>query len=290
MDDSLLPRIDMARTTMRPAEAQVAAVILAKPDWTLAASTSQLAEAAGVSPATVVRFCRALGMSGYRELRTELARDLSRRTLELERSSVAEGTITLDDSLTQMITKIAFHEARTIENTARAVDADELEAVASAISIAPRTALFGVGSSGLVASDLSEKLERIGLVCQHHQDTHMQLVHAALCKRPCVALGISFSGNTQEVVEALTVAQKHGATTVAMTGLPDSPVGRLADHVLVTSARETQVRAGAMSSRMAQLAVVDFLFARVAQLCMDDLETLLSSTSTAVSTHRKSLT
>ncbi|MES8623059.1 hypothetical protein U6J51_08995, partial [Cutibacterium acnes] len=71
MDDSLLPRIDMARTTMRPAEAQVAAVILAKPDWTLAASTSQLAEAAGVSPATVVRFCRALGMSGYRELRVK---------------------------------------------------------------------------------------------------------------------------------------------------------------------------------------------------------------------------
>ena len=105
MNDSLLPRIDMARTTMRPAEAQVAAIVLAKPDWTLAASTSQLAEAAGVSPASVVRFCRALGMSGYRELRTELARDLSLRNLELERSSVAEGTITLDDSLAQMITK-----------------------------------------------------------------------------------------------------------------------------------------------------------------------------------------
>ncbi len=118
----------------------------------------------------------------------------------------------------------------------------------------------------------------------------MQLVHAALCKHSCVALGISFSGDTQEVVEALSVAQEHGATTVAMTGLPDSPVGRLADHVLVTSARETQVRAGAMSSRMSQLAVVDFLFARVAQLCMDDLETLLTSTRTAVSTHRKPLT
>ncbi|BCY25154.1 HTH-type transcriptional regulator [Cutibacterium modestum 30N] len=118
----------------------------------------------------------------------------------------------------------------------------------------------------------------------------MQLVHAALCTHACVALGISFSGNTQEVVEALTVAREHGATTVAMTGLLDSPVGRLADHVLVTSARETQVRAGAMSSRMSQLAVVDFLFARVAQLCMDDLETLLTSTRTAVSTHRKPLT
>ncbi|CAM2928033.1 hypothetical protein CUAC110533_07345 [Cutibacterium acnes subsp. elongatum] len=63
MDDSLLPRIDMARTTMRPAEAQVAAVILAKPDWTLAASTSQLAEAAGVSP----RDCRALLPSPWDE-------------------------------------------------------------------------------------------------------------------------------------------------------------------------------------------------------------------------------
>lgn len=65
MDDSLLPRIDMARTTMRPAEAQVAAVILAKPDWTLAASTSQLAEAAGVSPPP--RDCRALLPSPWDE-------------------------------------------------------------------------------------------------------------------------------------------------------------------------------------------------------------------------------
>ncbi|GAE74597.1 sialic acid utilization regulator [Cutibacterium acnes JCM 18918] len=92
MDDSLLPRIDMARTTMRPAEAQVAAVILAKPDWTLAASTSQLAEAAGVSPRLSCAFAEPL-MSGYRELRTELARDLSRRTLELERSSVLRALL-----------------------------------------------------------------------------------------------------------------------------------------------------------------------------------------------------
>ena len=165
-------------------------------------------------------------------------------------------------------------------------DPEELEAVASAISIAPRTVLFGVGSSGLVADDLSQKLERIGLVCQHHNDTHVQLVHAALCGQACVAVGISFSGNTQEVVEALTAARAHGATTVAMTGVPQSPVAQLSDHVLVTPARETQVRAGAMSSRMSQLAVIDFLFARVAQLCMDDLETFLTSTRTAVSTHR----
>ena len=144
MAGSLLPRIDMARSTMRPAEAQVAAVVLAEPDWALEASTSQLAEAAGVSPASVVRFCRALGLKGYRELRAELARDLSRRSIEMERSSVAEGTISLDDTLEQMISKIAFHEARTIEDTARSVDPEELEAVASAISIAPRLSLIHI--------------------------------------------------------------------------------------------------------------------------------------------------
>ncbi|GAE67277.1 sialic acid utilization regulator [Cutibacterium acnes JCM 18909] len=92
MDDSLLPRIDMARTTMRPAEAQVAAVILAKPDWTLAASTSQLAELPAYPPRLSCAFAEPL-MSGYRELRTELARDLSRRTLELERSSVLRALL-----------------------------------------------------------------------------------------------------------------------------------------------------------------------------------------------------
>lgn len=286
MNGSLLPRIEMARPTMRPAEAQVATVVLADPDWALAASISDLANAAGVSPATVVRFCRALGLGGFRALRTELAQDISRRDIERERSSVAEGTITLDDTLSQMVAKIAFHEARTIENAARAVDEAELEAVANAIAAAPRTVLFGVGSSGLVANDLAQKLERIGLICQHDDDTHVQLVHAALCGPGCVALGISFGGTTREIVEALTVAREHGAVTVAMTGVPNSPVGGLADHVLVTPARETQVRAAALSSRMCQLAVVDFLFARVAQLCMDDLETVLASTRTAVSTHR----
>lgn len=286
MDGDLFSRIDMAASTMRPAEAQVADVVLAKPDWTLAASTSQLAHEASVSPASVVRFCRALGLKGYRELRAELARELSRRSIEMERSSVAEGNISADDTMQQTISKIAFHEARTIVNTARAVDSHELEAVASAISIAPRTVLFGVGSSGLVANDLSQKLERIGLFCQHHDDTHVQLVHAALCEHSCVALGISFSGNTHEIAEALTVARAHGAITVAMTGVPKSPVAQLADHILVTPARETPVRAGAMSSRISQLAVVDFLFARVAQLCMEDLETFLTSTRTAVSRHR----
>lgn len=286
MDDSLLARIAMALPSLRPAEARLARCILEAPARAIDETAAQLATRAEVSPATVVRFTRSLGLEGLGPFRTALTQDLSRRQVERERSSVAEGTINPDDDLAQMISKIAFHEARTIENVARAVDQDVLDAAARAVAGANRTVLLGVGASGLVAADLCQKLERIGLVCQFNPDTHVQLVQAAVCDRDAVVLGISFQGGTREVREGLEVAAGRGATTIALTGDPDSPIGRTADLVLATPARETPLRAAAMSSRMSQLAAVDFLFARVAQMCLDDMETLLVHTRSAVRDHR----
>lgn len=285
MDDSLLARITMALPSLRPAEARLARCVLEAPARAIDETAAQLASRAEVSPATVVRFTRSLGLEGLGPFRTALTQDLSRRQVERERSSVAEGTINPDDDLAQMISKIAFHEARTIENVARAVDQGILDEAARAISRASRTVLLGVGASGLVAADLSQKLERIGLVCQFNPDTHVQLVHAAVCDANSVAIGISFQGNTREVSEGIDVAAGRGATTIALTGDPDSTIGVAADLVLFTPARETPLRAAAMSSRMSQLATVDFLFARVAQLCLDDLEPLLVHTRSAVREH-----
>jgi len=92
-----------------------------------------------------------------------------------------------------------------------------------------------------------------------------------------------------ETVQALTLAQEAGATTVAVTNFPASPLAELADVVLSTTARETQFRSGAMSSRIAQLAVVDFLFVRVAQRRYDQTTAALKATYEAVRPHRLSV-
>ena len=243
---------------------------------------ASLAERAGVSQASVIRFTRALGMSGLPALRIELAQELSRQAVELERSNIAQGEINRSDTLADVVAKVAFHEARSIEQTARGVDLAALDRVAQAIANGHHVATFGVGASGLAAADLAQKLQRIGLMCLSSHDTHVQLVHAALADPTTVTVAFSHGGRTVEVLRAQQIARQAGALTVAVTNDPESPVAQASELVLRTSAREAAMRAAALASRIAQLAVVDFLFVRVAQLRFDDLGTALRATFEAV--------
>jgi len=281
-----LVRIRQSLPTLRPAEARIAEVVLADPAAVVGKTITELAALVGTSQATVVRFCRAVGYAGYPEFRIDLAQATSRRAVEQERANVAHGEIDPDDTLQDVVTKIAFHEARTIEETARMLDLDALEQVADAVAQAPRTDLFGVGSSGLTAQDLAQKLQRIGLICFASPDPHVQLQSAALLGPGAVALGVSHSGLTVETNDALRIARARGATTVAVTNFPESPLVEHADVVLTTTARETKFRSGALSSRIAQLAVVDFLFVRIAQRLYDRTTENLRATYEAVQPHR----
>lgn len=278
----VIESIRTALPRLRPAEAKVGRLVLADPAGALEATVASLAGQAGVSQASVIRFTRALGMSGLPALRIELARELSRLAVELERSNIAQGEINPSDAVADVVAKLAFHEARSIEQTARGIDLEALDRAAQAIAGAHHVATFGVGASGLAAADLAQKLQRIGLMCLSSHDTHVQLVHAALADPATVAVAFSFGGRTVEILRAQQIARRGGALTVAVTNDPESPVARASELVLRTSAREAAIRAAALASRMAQLAVVDFLFVRVAQLRFDDLEAALKATLEAV--------
>jgi DNA-binding MurR/RpiR family transcriptional regulator len=282
----VLVRLRQARPTLRPAEARIADVVLADPGGVVGSTITELASQAGTSQATVVRFCRAVGYAGYPEFRIDLAQATSRLEVELERSGIAEGEINQTDTAADVVSKIAFHEARTIEETARMLDQDALERAVDAVATAPRIDVYGVGSSGLTAQDLAMKLSRIGLVCLAPVDPHAQLTSAALLEPGAVAIAVSHTGRTIEAFQALSLARDRGATTIVVTNYPASPLADLADVVLTTTARETQFRSGAMSSRIAQLAMVDFLFVRVAQRRFDATAAALKATYDAVQPHR----
>ena len=282
VEGDVIEAIRASLPRLRPAEADVGRTVLADPEAALTATVAALAGAAHVSQATVIRFAKTLGFSGLPAMRMDLAQELSRRAMELERSSIAEGQLNASDSLSEMVNKVAFHEARTIEQTARLIDLDALERAADAIAESDHVVTFGVGASGLAAADLSQKLQRIGLMCLSSQDTHMQLVHAALAGPTAVAVAFSFSGGTIDVLHATEVAARAGALTVAITNDRNSPLGQVAELTLQTPAREATLRAAALASRMAQLAMVDFLFMRVAQLRFDDLKAALRATKDAV--------
>lgn len=165
-----------------------------------------------------------------------------------------------------MVAKLAHDERQTLADTAAALDTAQLEAAVTAAAAARRIDVYGVGASGLVAQDLTQKLLRIGLVAHAHSDTHLAVTNAVQLASGDLAIAITHSGATRDVIEPLRVAFERGATTVAVTGRPRSAVTQYADHVLATStARESELRPAAMSSRTSQLLVVDCLFVGVAQ-------------------------
>ncbi|HTN58744.1 MAG TPA: MurR/RpiR family transcriptional regulator [Protaetiibacter sp.] len=286
MATDVLVRLRQALPTLRPAEQRIGRAVLENAGIVRDSTITELAKLCETSPATVARFCNALGFSGYPEFRMEVSTAAGREEAERARFSIGEGDIDPRDSVDDVVAKVAFQEALTIEQTAKALDREALDAVVSAIVAARRIDIFGVASSALTAQDLQQKLHRIGRVSYAWGDAHLALTSAALLDEDSVAIGISHSGLTLETVQALEVARAAGARTIAITNFPDSPLTERADLVLTTTARETRYRSGAMASRIAQLAVVDFMFVRIAQQLYDEMTSSLELTYNAVQSHR----
>jgi len=279
-------RIRSLVPTLAPAERRVALRVCDDPGAVAASTISDLAVACETSVTTVTRFSRAVGFTGYPALRLALATELGRaeggRGARTVGSDIGPG-----DLLEEVVEKVAFADARAVEETAEQLDVTELRRVVEAIAGAQRIDIYGVGASAFVALDLQQKLHRIGRVAFAWADPHVAMTSAALLGPGDVAIGLSHSGITQDTVDALERARANGVTTVAITNFPRSPIAAAADHVLTTAARETTFRSGATASRLAQLTVVDCVFVGVAQQTFESSQRALEATHDAVETWRR---
>jgi DNA-binding MurR/RpiR family transcriptional regulator len=281
----LIVHISGLLPSLSPAEQRVARLVVANPAEAARRTITDLATAAETSEATVIRFCRSIGMEGYPQLRIRLAAEAARR-VEPPDARVVGGDIPPGADMAQIIATIAFNDARAVEETAEQLDPAVCEQVVDAIARAGRVDIYGAGASGSVASDLQQKLHRIGRTAFYFPDVHVALTSAALLGKGDVAIGISHTGTTSDVIEVLEQARSRGATTVALTNFPRSPITEVADFVLTTAARETTYRSGAMASRLAQLTVVDCLFVGVAAKNRARTKKALEATAEAVAQRR----
>lgn len=277
----LLVRIRGVRPALSPAEDRVAEVVLADARVAAGLTISALAARASTSETTVLRFCRRIGLPGYPQLRLALAEAAATPWL----GASDESDIAARDTVDDIIGKVAYVDTRAVEETAAQLDRDALATAATAIANAGRVDIYGAAASAIVATDLQQKLHRIGVVAFAASDPHLALTSATLLTASDVALGISHSGTTAETVEALSQAGSRGALTVAVTNFPLSPLARAADLLLLTASRETGLRSGATGSRIAALTVVDCLYLVVAQRNLRLTRKAVQETRDAVAGH-----
>ncbi|WP_091233523.1 MurR/RpiR family transcriptional regulator [Microbacterium sp. 3J1] len=262
---SIQTTIAAAADSLPPSLARIARTIADDPSLVVDSTITEIATTCATSVASVVRFCRAVGVEGYAALRMMLATELGRESAQFTASSGFGSEIAAADTLREAAAKVAALEVLAIEETIADLDEKSLAAIVDAIDGADRILLFGIGASSLAASDLGHKLLRIGRTAIVLSDAHEASAAAALGATRTVAIGFSHSGTTRETLHFLRTARSAAGTTIGVTGSAGSPLAAEADHVLVTHAREPRLRAGAMVSRIAQLALVDVLFVGVAQ-------------------------
>jgi len=259
----LAARIRAVLPSLPPAEARVALLIDAEPTGVAALTVGKLAERARTSAATVVRTARSLGFEGYPQLRLALA--ALGGSLQADDAVPLGAEITDADPVGLVLAKLAAFESEQIRATADLVDPAALGAVIESIGAARRIDVYGIGASGLVAQDLTQKLCRIGLECRAHTEHDAAMVSACLLGPADIAIGVSHSGENRGTVKPVALAHRAGASTAAITGSARSALARSADHVLVTAGREFGFRSAAMASRTGQLLVVDAIFSGVAR-------------------------
>jgi DNA-binding MurR/RpiR family transcriptional regulator len=283
-DIGILVTIRSLLPNLAPVERRVAQAVLDDPQGVAWRSISELARTCGTSATSVVRFCRAIGLRGYPDLRLALAGAVARD--DVTSVTTASHDIAPDDDAAAITKKIAYADARAVTDTANHLDIATLVQVTEALAKAGRIDIYGVGASGFVALDLQMKLQRIGRPAFAWPDPHMAISSASLRGAGDVAIGLSHTGTTVDTIDVLREARSHGALTVAVTNFPWSPITEVADLVLLTAARETAFRTGAMTSRIAQLTVVDCLFVTLAQQDLPGTRVALERTFAAAQAKR----
>ena len=204
----------------------------------------------------MVRFSRRLGFDGYQALKLRIA-------AEINASSAISVEIKKGDSCFTIFRKRILDISESLCSTESVLDEDSLTRATEAIGKADRIVIFGLGNSAAIAQDAAHKFLRLGLTAQACCDNHIQAIIASHLKRGNVAIGISHSGSSKDIVEALRLAKACGATTVCVTNYGTSPITDTSDICLFTKSGETKHSILAMSSRIAQLAIFDCIYTHI---------------------------
>ncbi|MFC4598544.1 MurR/RpiR family transcriptional regulator [Cohnella hongkongensis] len=281
-----LVTIKEALAQLKPQEKIVAEYILNHPERIVRMSVQKLARTTGVSEATIVRLSRSLRFKGYQELKMRIVADLA-QTARSAMDTDAYQEVQLNGMISNLIDSISHNNMQSIQDTLSVLSAEEVGKAIAKLGEARQICVFGVGASAVIAENFTQKLSRLARWCTAAYDFNTQAACAALLKEGDVAFGISYSGQTEDVVRSLRIAKENGACVISLTKFGSNPISDLADVRLFTSSMEMSIRSGAMASRVTQLNVVDILFVGIAQLNYETNVRLLETTRKAVALSKR---
>lgn len=253
----MLNRIRQKQGQLSAAEQRVAEWVVEQPHTVVRAALATVAKKSGASEPTVIRFCRSLGCSGFRDFKVRLAQDLA------SNQNYIHHDVETGDRAPEIIAKIAERTMHVLADTRDNLSDVAVDAAADAMQRARQIQFLGIGASGIVARDAQHKFFRLGVPCVAHADGPTILQAASIADAADCFVAISNSGQSPEIVQACAAVAAGPAHLVTITA-PGSPLSRIANIAVDVDTHEDGNVYTPTNSRLAHLLVLDILQVSVA--------------------------
>jgi RpiR family transcriptional regulator, carbohydrate utilization regulator len=260
----IVVKMNSLQASFSQAERRVAQYLAGQPETAALQSISELADSAGVSVASVSRLARTLGYSSFKKFKGEVLQATMAKSNNLQAMFQA---ITEKDTDAQIVDKVFRGNIKSLEDTLSILSVSDLARVARLLAHANRIVFFGIGSSGNIAHDAALRFSLLDIQAEAYSDPQHVVVQSLRMHKNEIAVGISHSGRSEMIVQALQIAAGNGAKTLGISNYQRSPLHQVSGIFLCTAFAESRVKVAALSSRIAQMCLVDTLYLLTARCC-----------------------
>jgi DNA-binding MurR/RpiR family transcriptional regulator len=251
LGENLLHGIACTMEKFTSSESELAKFIIENPDEISQLSINQIAKKIHISPATITRFCQKISFSGFNEFKHELKRYIDLRNKPTAASDIKE---------IDYFSNLYQNHLEIIETTFRKMTYFDIQQAVSLLTDAKKVHVYGIGNSGIAAQEFKWKFFRIGIQVESITDPHQAVMDAALSTGSSLVIGISVSGKTKEVIDAIKIAKRQGASVLAITSDKTSELSQLADLSLLVMSKSSMHMGQNISPTLPLFLLFDLLY------------------------------
>jgi len=260
-------------------ERRIAGFLLEHPDVFIQCTMPELAKKTNVSQGSITNFAKKIVGTGFADLKLQVAQQMA------DFKSTTFSGIDEQDSSRDILRKtisqieIAFDKIYELNTT------DRLEKAVDLILRAKRIELYGLFLSGVAANNMQYQLMQLGLPAHYVNDVLLSPVSAMALDKSDLVIAVSNSGRTTDVLEPVKIAKNKGASLVAITSNPLSPLARLADVTLVSANSSATVSNEFSEIQMTQMLLCNSLCAHIRHIIDKDGENQFYRMSRIIGSH-----
>ncbi len=270
--DNCIIRINEVLDSLSKQELKVANYILKHAEDVSKMTVAELSKKCKSSAATIMRFCYSLNYSGYREFIKALYSDIQNKIHEDDSIYDIDNDDITGMSVSSTIYSVCKMNIRALDATLKVISADEVEKAINLIHKANKVYIYALSGSKVVAYDAVFKFQRLGIDAQAYDDPHSQILSASILNKNDVAIVISYTGETIDILNTANLLKKKGTPIIAISKYGTNPLSKIADINIQHSSLGKGLKTYSTRSRTVQHNIIDILFVGLSQIRNDKLK------------------